>query len=196
MYIPPNRSSLNAKIQAPFILAAIRALRSSIFKKSPEVQTALTAAARVEQAYDLTRADLFLPLTETWGAIVEPFAKTVLTGTLREIGYEIFPQLVSILNIPPGNVKVALGISKPNDVIQFVSDAYRKCVIGSDAGALEPSTSGSTTTITDTTCIHCALQMGVFLGAGKMTGLFRYNVLTERRCRARGDTACSYDFAF
>ena len=36
-----DRKNVRAKIQAPFVLAEIRALRSSIFKKTQEVQTAL-----------------------------------------------------------------------------------------------------------------------------------------------------------
>jgi hypothetical protein len=40
----------------------------------------------------------------------------------------------------------------------------------------------------------CQLQMGVFLGAGKLTGLYRDNTLVEKRCRAKGDTVCVYDF--
>jgi hypothetical protein len=50
--------------------------------------------------------------------------------------------------------------------------------------------------LTDTTFMPCQLQIGVFLGAGKLTGLFRDTALTERRCRSRGDGACVYDFAF
>ncbi|HMG54269.1 MAG TPA: hypothetical protein VK601_12320, partial [Kofleriaceae bacterium] len=97
---PSDRKSVRAKIQAPFVLAEIRALRSSIFKKTQEVQTALAIADKVEQSHDLNRADLFIPAGDTWCAILDPFAMTVLTGTLRRIGYEIFPQYVSILGIP------------------------------------------------------------------------------------------------
>jgi len=39
-----ERKSLDAKIQAPFVMAEIRALRGSIFKSSPEVQRALAIA--------------------------------------------------------------------------------------------------------------------------------------------------------
>ena len=81
MYYPGDRNSLNAKIQAPFVLAEIRALRASIFKSSPEIQRALAIADRVEQSYDLTRPDLFIPALDTYCAILEPFAMTVLTGT-------------------------------------------------------------------------------------------------------------------
>ena len=196
MYIPPNRGSTNARVQAPFVLAEIRALRSSLFKKSPEVKAALAIADRVEQTYDLTRADLFLPVPETFNAVLEPLATSVLTGTLHEIGFEIFPQYLSILNVPRANARIVLGLATPDDLIRFICDAYSKCVIGSDAGALKPSTVGSTTTVTDTSFVSCALQMGVFIGAGKITGLFHSNALIERRCRATGNHACSYDFVF
>ena len=196
MYIPPNRRGMSAKVQAPYVLAEIRALRSSLFKKTPEVKAALAIADRVEQTYDLTRTDLFLPVPETMNAIIEPLATSVFTGTLREIGYEMFPQYLSILNIPRANAKATLGLATPDDLIRFVCDAYSKSVIGSDAGALEPSTAGSTTTVTDTSVVPCELNMGVFTGAGQVTGLFRSNVVTERRCRANGNHACSYDFAF
>ena len=106
MYYPSDRKSLNAKMQAPFVLAEIRALRSSIFKKTQEVQSALAIAEIVERQYELDRVDLFIPAGETWCAILEPFAMTVLTGTLRRIGYEIFPQYVSILGIPPGDTAI------------------------------------------------------------------------------------------
>lgn len=196
MYYPSDRKNLNAKIQAPFVLAEIRALRSSIFKKTQEVQTALAIADKVEQSYDLNRADLFIPAAETWSAILEPFAKTVLTGTLRRIGYEIFPQYVSILGIPAANVKAAMEIKTQADLIRTICDAYGRCVVGKDAGTLAIQVEGSTSNVTDTTFMPCQLQMGVFLGAGKLTGLFRENVLFERRCRAKGDSVCSYEFVF
>jgi len=196
MYFPANRESLDVKVQAPYVMAQIRALRSSIFKKSPEVQAALIIADRIERTYDLTREDLFLPAFDTFNAILEPFAKSVLTGTLREIGYELFPQYVSVLKIPRANVNVALGITKPEDALRAVCDGYRRSVTGSDAGTLVLSTAGSTTTVIDTTFVPCALFMGIFLGAGKLTGLFRANALIERRCRASGERACSYDFVF
>lgn len=196
MYYPSDSKRLTAKIQAPFVLAEIRALRSSIFKKTQEVQTALAIAERVEQSYELQRADLFVPAAETWAAILEPFAMTVLTGTLRRIGYEIFPQYVSILGIPPGNVKTAMELRVAADLVRTICQAYAQCVVGEDAGTLTPEISGSTVTVTDTTIIPCQLQIGVFLGAGKLTGLYRDNVLTEKRCRARGDSVCSYEFVF
>src|SRR5262245_16335510 len=196
MYYPSDSKSLTAKIQAPFVLAEIRALRSSIFKKTQEVQTALAIAERVEQSYELQRPDLFIPAAETWAAILDPFAMTVLTGTLRRIGYEIFPQYVQILGIPPGNVKQAMDIKVPADLVRTICEAYSRCVVGDDAGTLTPEIHGATVTVTDTTIIPCQLQMGVFLGAGKLTGLFRENVLAERRCRNKGDTVCSYEFVF
>ncbi|HEX8112535.1 MAG TPA: hypothetical protein VF516_32615 [Kofleriaceae bacterium] len=187
---------MRAKIQAPFVLAEIRALRASIFKKTQEVQTALAIADRVEQSYDLHRADLFIPAGDTWCAILDPFAMTVLTGTLRRIGYEIFPQYVQILGIQPGNVKTAMDIKVPADLVRTICEAYSRCVVGEDAGTLTPESHGSTVTVTDTTIIPCQLQMGVFLGAGKLTGLFRENVLIEKRCRNKGDSVCSYEFVF
>jgi hypothetical protein len=196
MYLPSDRKSLVAKIQAPFVLAEIRALRSSIFKKTHEVQTALAIADKVEQQYDLNRADLFIPAGDTWCAILEPFAKTVLTGTLRRVGYEVFPQYVSILGIPAANVKTAMDIKTSADLIRTICNAYGTCVVGKDAGTLTCEVEGSTVTVTDTTIIPCQLQMGVFLGAGKLTGLFRENVLVERRCRAKNDPVCAYEFVF
>jgi hypothetical protein len=196
MYYPSDRKSLRAKIQAPFVLAEIRALRSSIFKKTQEVQSALAVAEKVEQSYDLHRADLFIPAGDTWCAILDPFAMTVLTGTLRRIGYEIFPQYVSILGIPPANVQVAMDIKVPADLVRTICEAYSRCVVGEDAGTLTPEIAGSTVTVLDDTIIPCQLQMGVFLGAGKLTGLYRENALVEKRCRNKGDTVCSYEFVF
>src|SRR5262249_28930441 len=165
---PSDRKNVRAKIQAPFVLAEIRALRSSIFKKTQEVQSALAIADKIEQSYDLTRSDLFIPANDTWCAILEPFAMTVLTGTLRRVGYEIFPQYMSILGIPPTNVKPALDIKSGVDLVRFICGAYSECVLGSDAGTLSPEVAGSSVTVTDTTFMHCQLQMGVFLGAGKL----------------------------
>ena len=196
MYYPSDRKSLRAKIQAPFVLAEIRALRSSIFKKTQEVQSALAVAEKVEQSYDLHRADLFIPAGDTWCAILDPFAMTVLTGTLRRIGYEIFPQYVSILGIAPANVRTAMDIKVPADLVRTICEAYSRCVVGEDAGTLTPEISGTNATVIDDTIIPCQLQMGVFLGAGKLTGLFRENALVERRCRNKGDTVCSYEFVF
>jgi hypothetical protein len=194
MYYPSERNSLTAKIQAPFVLAEIRALRSSIFKSSPEVQRALAIADKVEQSYDLNRADLFIPALETFCAILEPFAMTVLTGTMRRVGYEIFPQYVSILGIPAANVKTAMGLKTGADLIRTICGAYTQCVVGTDSGALMPEVAGNTASVTDTTFMPCQLQMGVFLGAGKLTGLYRDNALVEKRCRAKGDSVCVYDF--
>ena len=115
---------------------------------------------------------------------------------LRRIGYEIFPQYVSILGIQPGNVKTAMDIKVPADLVRTICEAYSRCVVGEDAGMLAPEVHGSTVLVTDTTIIPCQLQMGVFLGAGKLTGLFRENVLVEKRCRNKGDSVCSYEFVF
>jgi serine/threonine-protein kinase len=192
---PSTPRNLRSKIQAPFVLAEIRALRSSIFKKSPEVQSALAIADKVEHAYNLDRADLFIPAFETFCAILEPFAMTVLTGTVRRIGYEIFPQYVSILGIPATNVKAAMDLKTSADLVRLICDAYSRCVVGTDAGTLIPTIAGSRATVTDTTFMPCQLQMGVFLGAGKLTGWFNDTALIEKRCRTRGDDACVYELA-
>lgn len=195
MYYPPDRKSLNAKIQAPFVLAEIRALRSSIFKSSPEVMRCLAIADKIEQYYDLTRIDLFIPALETFCAILDPLAMTILTGTLRRVGYEIFPQYVSILGIPAANVKAAMQIKDAADLIRVICGAYAQCVVGADSGSLTPVITGSTASVTDTTFMPCQMQMGVFLGAGRLTGLLRDSALVEKRCRAKGDSVCAYDFA-
>ncbi len=189
-----GRSSI--RIQAPFVLAEIRALRSSIFKRSREVQSALAIADKVEHSYDLHNAELFLPLDDTWCAILEPFELTVVTGTLRRIGYEIFPQYVSILGIPAPEVKSAMDLRSPTDLIRVICAAYSTCVVGGEAGALTAGLESRRPTVTDTSCMPCQLQMGVFLGAGQMTGLFGDNALSETRCRSRGDSVCVYEFAF
>jgi hypothetical protein len=194
MYYPSDHKGLDATIQAPFVLAEIRALRSSIFKSSPEVQRAIAIADKIEQSYDLQRADLFIPALETFCAVLEPFAMTILTGTMRRVGYEIFPQYVSILGIPAANVKAAMNVKTPADLVQLICGAYTTCVVGTDAGALTAEVAGSTALVTDTTFMPCQLQMGVFLGAGKLTGLFRENALVEKRCRSKGDKVCIYDF--
>jgi len=194
MYYPSDHQGLNAKIQAPFVLAEIRALRSSIFKSSPEVQRAIAIADKIERSYDLNRADLFIPALETFCAVLEPFAMTILTGTMRRVGYEIFPQYVSILGIPAANVKTAMQIKTGADLIRTICGAYTTCVVGADSGALTPEIAGAGAQVTDTTFMPCQLQMGVFLGAGKLTGLFRENALVEKRCRSKGDSVCVYEF--
>ncbi|HMG21066.1 MAG TPA: protein kinase, partial [Kofleriaceae bacterium] len=191
----PIRRSLSSRIQAPFVLAQIRALRSSIFRHSPECRSALAIADKVETSYDLRRNDLFIPAGDTWCAILEPFAMTVLTGTLRRIGYEIFPQYVSILGIPTPDVRTAMELRSPIDLIRVICAAYSKCVIGTDAGTLTATVERSRAIVADTTIIPCHLQIGVFLGAGKLTGLFGDGALCEKRCRSRGDAACTYEFA-
>jgi hypothetical protein len=201
MYYPSGRKVgepvLNAKIQAPFVLAEIRALRSSIFKSSPEVQRAIATADKIEQLYDLSRTDLYIPALETFCAVLEPFAQTILTGTMRRVGYEMFPQYVSILGIPANNVKQAMDIKSPTSLVQLISAAYNNCVTGPDAGALSAEVRGAgAATVTDSTFMPCQLQMGVFLGAAKLTGMFRETALVERRCRQKGDSVCVYDFTF
>jgi serine/threonine protein kinase len=190
------RKATASRIQAPFVLAEIRALRSSVFKRSPEIQNALAIADKVETAYDLSRSDLFIPAGDTWCAILEPFAMSVLTGTLRRIGYEIFPQYVQILGIAAPDVRTAMDLRGPADLVRVICDAYSKCVVGSDAGTLTPRIEPGKAVVTDTTFIPCQLQMGVFLGAGQLTGLFRDSALTEKQCRGRGDPVCVYEFAF
>jgi hypothetical protein len=191
-----ERKSLDAKIQAPFVMAEIRALRGSIFKSSPEVQRALAIANSIEQKYDLNRPDLFIPALETFCSILDPLSESLLTGTTRRAGYDIFPQLCAILGISQANVKSALGIKEPSDVVRVVSDRYKECVVGSDSGALTYVDTSFGMTVTDTTIVPCQLNIGVYIGAGKFTGLFRENVLIEKRCRGKGDTVCTYDFLF
>jgi hypothetical protein len=191
-----ERKTLDAKIQAPFVMAEIRALRSSIFKSSPEVQRALAIAASVEQKYDLSRGDLFIPALETFCAILDPLSGSLLSGTVRRAGYEIFPQLCTILGIPHASVKTVMGIKGPPDVVKVVSDRYAECVVGPDSGALTYVETNFGMTVTDTTIVPCQLNIGVYFGAGKLTGLFRENALVERRCRGKGDPVCAYDFMF
>lgn len=198
MFYIADRKTLNVKVQAPFVLAEIRALRSSIFKKSIEVQQAIAIADTVERKYDLTRVDLFLPVLDTFCAILDPLAMTMLTGTLRRIGNEVFPALISVLGIPRANVKAEMGIKEPGDLVRAICGHYSQCVVGPEAGALTPmiADSGVSVSVTDTTIMPCQLQMGVFVGAGMMTGMYRDTALVERRCRSKGDAACVYDFTF
>jgi hypothetical protein len=113
---------------------------------------------------------------------------------MRRVGYEMFPQYMQILGIPLANVKAAMGLKTGADLIRTICTAYSQCVLGSDAGTLVPEVAGSNVIVTDTTFMPCQLQMGVFLGAGKVTGLYRDNTLVEKRCRAKGDSVCVYDF--
>lgn len=196
MFYISDRKNLNVKVQAPFVMAEIRALRSSIFKNTAEVQQALAIAAGVEQKYDLSRVDLFLPVIESFCAILDPLSGTLLRGTLRRVGTEVFPALISVLGIPPSNVKAAMGIKEPPDLIRAICGHYTQCVVGPEAGALSPMITQGGVSVTDTTIMPCQLQMGVFVGAGMMTGMFRDSSLAEKRCRSRGDLACVYEFAF
>ena len=82
------------------------------------------------------------------------------------------------------------------DLVRVICNAYSKCVIGPDAGLLACRTVGKRTIVTDTTFMPCQLQMGVFLGAGKLTRLFADGALVEKGCRVRGDRACVYEFGF
>lgn len=196
MFFIADRKTLSVKVQAPFVAAEIRALRSSIFKNTAEVQQALQVAAVVEQKYDLSRVDSFLPVLETFCAILDPLSGTLLRGTLRRVGNEVFPALVFVLGIPPANVKVAMGLKEPADLIKSICGYYSQCVTGPEAGALAPTVTRYGVTVTDTTMMPCQLQMGVFVGAGTMTGMFRDSALMERQCRNKGDAACVYDFTF
>lgn len=196
MFYIADRKNLNVKVQAPFVMAEIRALRSSIFKKSNEVQQALAVAASVEARYDLSRVDLFLPVLDTFCAILDPLAMTLLTGTLRRVGNEVFPALISVLGIPRGNVKAEMGIKDAGDLVRAICGYYSQCVVGPESGALTPTTTDVGVSVTDTTVMPCQLQMGVFVGAGTMTGLFRDSAVVEKRCRSKGDAACVYDFTF
>jgi hypothetical protein len=196
MFYIADRKTLSSKVQAPFVLAEIKALRSSIFKNTIEVQQALAVAAVVEQKYDLTRADLFLPVLDTFCAILDPLSGTLLRGTLRRVGNEIFPALISVLGIPAANVKVAMGLKEAPDLIRAICGYYSQCVIGPEAGALAPMITHGGVSVTDTSMMPCQLQMGVFVGAGMMTGMFRDSSLVEKRCRAKGDPSCVYEFTF
>ncbi|HEX3758658.1 MAG TPA: hypothetical protein VHW23_08120 [Kofleriaceae bacterium] len=196
MFYIADRKTLSTKVQAPFVMAEIKALRSSIFKNTMEVQQALSVAAVVEQKYDLTRADLFLPVLDSFCAILDPLSGTLLRGTLRRVGNEIFPALISVLGIPPSNVKAAMGLKEPPDLIRAICGHYSQCVVGPEAGAMSPMITHGGVTVTDTSMMPCQLQMGVFVGAGTMTGMFRDSALVEKRCRAKGDPTCVYDFTF
>jgi hypothetical protein len=196
MFYIADRKTLSVKVQAPFVMAEIRALRSSIFKNTAEVQQALAVAAVVEQKYDLSRVDLFLPVLDTFCAILDPLSGTLLRGTLRRVGNEVFPALISVLGIPPTEVKGAMGIKEPADLIRSICGYYSQCVVGAEAGALTPMVTPSGVSVTDTTMMPCQLQMGVFVGGGTMTRLFRDGALAEKRCRTKGDPACVYDFTF
>jgi len=196
MFYIRDRKNFDVKVQAPYVLAEIRALRSSIFKNTPEVQRALAIAGPIELKYNLTNPELFVPALDTACAILEPLSKTMLAGTLRRVGYEVFPQLISILGIPAANVKAAMGLKDGMDFIRMLCGNYTQCVVGPDAGSLTITPTESGATITDTTFFPCQLQMGAFLGGGHLTGLFRDNALVEKRCRAKGDTVCVYEFTF
>jgi hypothetical protein len=194
MFYIADRKSVNTRVQAPFVMAEIRALRSSIFKNTAEVQQALAVATTIEQKYDLSRADLFLPVIDTFCAILDPLSGTLLRGTLRRVGNEVFPALIYVLGIPPANVKATMGIKEPADLIRAICGYYSQCVVGPEAGALTPTITHSGISVTDTSMMPCQLQMGVFVGAGTMTGMFRDKALIERQCRSKGDPTCVYDF--
>jgi len=97
-------------------------------------------------------------------------------------------------------VKVAMGVKEPGDLVRAICGHYTQCVVGPEAGALTPVIAGSgegvSMSVTDTTIMPCQLQMGVFVGGGMMTGMYRDTALVEKRCRSRGDAACVYDFTF
>jgi hypothetical protein len=196
MFYVADRKTLSVKVQAPFVVAAIRALRSSIFKKSPEVQQALAIGALIEQKYDLRRVDLFVPVSDTICALLDPFSGTLLSGTLRRVGTEIFPALTTVLGIAPANVKAEMGLNEPADLVRAICSNYTQCVVGPEAGALTPLVTESGMSVIDTTMMPCQLQMGVFAGAGTLTRMFRDSALVEKSCRSKGDSTCVYDFTF
>src|SRR5262249_23042945 len=135
MFYIADRKTLSTKVQAPFVAAEIRALRSSIFKNTAEVQQALAVAATVEQKYDLSRVDRFLPVLDTFCAILDPLAGTLLRGTLRRVGNEVFPALIFVLGIAPSDVKAAMGLKEPADLVRSICGYYSQCVVGPEAGA-------------------------------------------------------------
>jgi hypothetical protein len=188
----PERSAFQAKIQAPFVLAQINALKASIFKSSAEIQTALSVADSIAQRYELTRPDLFIPARETFGAILEPLSNIAHAGTIRRIGLGIFPQYMKILGVPAGGAKAALGVNTPSDLVRNVCEAYGRCVTGPGAGALTPTRIDSkSAVVSDTTFVPCSLQSGVFIGAGQITGLKL--MVRETQCRLRGHSSCIYE---
>lgn len=113
---------------------------------------------------------------------------------MRRVGSEVFPALIYVLGIPPANVKATMGLKEPPDLIRAICGHYAQCVVGPEAGALTPSIIPSGIRVTDTTMMPCQLQMGVFVGAGTTTGMFRERALIEQQCRSKGDAACVYDF--
>lgn len=173
MFYITDRKNIDARVQAPFVSSAIRALRSSVFKGSAEIQQALRVAHAVEQRYDLSRNDLFIPVVDTLCAILDPLAHTLLTGTLRRVGSEVFPELLSVLGTSPSQAKEALGLKGASDLGRMICGHYARCVIGPDAGALTFASKPRGFSVTDTSIMPCHLQIGVFIGAGTLTGLFR-----------------------
>src|SRR3954464_8505034 len=111
MYYPSGHRHLDAKVQAAFVLAELRALRAAISERSPALERALEVADGIEQNHDLSRADLFVPALDTCCALLEPFELSMVTGALRQIGNALFRQYVSILGIPPANVRAALQVT-------------------------------------------------------------------------------------
>jgi hypothetical protein len=196
MYYPSGHRRLDAKVQASFVLAELRALRVAISEPSPALQRALAVADDIEHNHDLSRADLFIPALDTCCALLEPFEHSMATGALRQIGNALFPQYVSILGIPPTHVRTALQVSSGGDLVRTLCGAYTDCIVGPDAGALVADVTAGGATITDTSFLPCQLQIGVLLGAGALTGLFSDAALVETCCRSRGAGACAYALAF
>jgi len=195
MYYPSGGRRLNAKIQAPLLLAEIRALRRSSVERSPVVHQALAIADQVEQRYDLSRADLFVPAFETFCAILEPLEQAPVAGVLRRVGHEIFRQYVAILGIPAANANTALQLRDGADLVRRICAVYAERVVGPESGALTADAVGGQLAVTDTSFMPCPLQIGMFLGAGKLTGLLCETALVEIRCRSRGDSVCRYELA-
>lgn len=195
MYYPSGHRRLDAKVQASFVLAELRALRAAISERSRALERALEIADDIEQNHDLSRADLFVPALDTCCALLEPFEHSMLTGALRQIGNALFRQYVSILGIPPAKVRAALRVTTGGDLVRAICAAYTTSIVGPDAGALVADVTSAGATITDTGFLPCQLQIGVLLGAGALTGLFGDAALIETRCRSRGDVVCAYELA-
>jgi len=190
MYYPSGHRRLDAKVQAPFVLAVLRAIRVAISEASPALARALEAADDIEHNHDLSRADLVIPALDTCGALLEPFEQPPLTGALRQIGSAVFSQYVSILGIPPANARTALQVTTGGDLVRAICGIYTACVTGAEAGALVADLTSAGATITDTSFLPCQLQIGA------LTGLCCASALIETRCRSRGDAACAYELAF
>jgi hypothetical protein len=68
------------------VLAEIRALRSSIFKSSPEVQRAIAIADKIEQSYDCSAPTCSFPRSRR-SCRPRTVHDDHLTGTMRRVGW-------------------------------------------------------------------------------------------------------------